>query len=44
MKHCPICGSSRVVTTKDTFYCKNCGYLNKPLIRKSVIKQNKEKL
>jgi len=28
-KKCPACGSARIEVVGNTFYCKNCGYLNK---------------
>jgi len=28
-KKCPACQSARIEVVGNTFYCKNCGYLNK---------------
>jgi len=44
LKKCPICGSTKISIKEGVFYCRNCGYLNKSLIRKSLIKENNKKV
>ncbi len=31
---CPVCGSTRIKSTKNKIRCEKCGYINKPFEKK----------